>query len=196
MHQRRYIRRAVWDRLKNGIPIEGTDPVQYLVLDVGGRVYSQRVIDVERTETPLALVHVENDVVTDHNASKSIRDRLCTVNVDVVGIQRGDDSNPFKENLEDELDRLEWQVSTILCSDFPPALGLDFVHSIELVSTLPYNPDVEGEQERGFSRSVFAVRYYEELQSPGTLDEFLNFGKEISTPSGAVSEFDKTIRTS
>ncbi len=84
----------------------------------------------------------------------------------------------------------------ILTSGFPPAMGLDQLHSIELTGSLPYNPDVEGEQKRGFSRLTFGVRYWEELQDPGTLAEFLKFGEEISTPSGAVSEFDKTIRTS
>lgn len=188
MHYRRQIRRRISDRLTDGIPIIGTDPVQYMALDVGGRVFTQRVVDIEKTETPLAMIHFEADPVTAHNSAKDIRDRACVVNVDMVETMR--------DGIEDELDRLEWQAGIILCSDFPPALGLDQVHSIELTNTIPYNPDAAGDQVRGFSRLVYTVKYWEEIHSPGTLDEFLEFGKEISTPSGAVSEFDKTIRAS
>ena len=188
MHYRREIRRRMADRLITGIPIKGTDPVQYMTLDVGGRVHVQRVVAVENDEFPLALIHFGADPVTAHNSAKSNRDRAVVVNVDLIQLMR--------ENIEDELDRLEWQTSIILCSDFPPALGLDNVHSIELASTLPYNPDVDGEQKRGFTRMVFTVNYWEDIYTPGTLDEFLSFGEEIATPSGAVSEFDKTIRSS
>jgi hypothetical protein len=104
--------------------------------------------------------------------------------VDLVGLQR--------DGIEDLLDRLAWQTEIILLCEH--TLGLDQVNMISLTTTDPYNPNTDGEQERGFSRLAFEIDYWTEVHVPGTIDEFLNYGEKIETQGGAFSEFETTIR--
>jgi hypothetical protein len=185
-HERRKIRDAVVAFLKNGIPLIGSSPTQYLKLDVGGRVYASRPEPIFPTEYPCALVYFVNEPVREINASRDTIDRTMAVNVDLCHLLRAD--------LDDELDRLAWQAEIILLADH--TLGLDFVNHISLSNTVPYQQNIEGEQYRGVTRLTFEADYWTERYTPGTVDEFLNFGKEITAQigDGATTEFNQTIR--
>lgn len=187
MHQRKLIRKRMVSMLKDGIPIEGTDPVQYMKLDVGGRVYAQRPEPVFETEYPMGLVYFASETVREVSAARDIIRRTVDVNVDLV--------ETLRTGIEDELDRLAWQTEIILLSDH--TMSLDFVNWIELSTVIPYQDNVDGEHPRGVTRLTFAVDYWTEAYMPGTLNEFLSFGKEITAQvgDGATVEIDQTIRS-
>lgn len=188
MHQRKHIRTRIVELLTTGLPVLGTDPQQYMALDVGGRVYDSRPEPIFETEYPCALVYFVSETIREISAARDIIYRQMDVNVDLVHMLR--------EHIDDELDRLAWQSEIILLADH--TLGLDFVNWIELRTVLPYHPDVDGEQRRGVTRLSYAVDYWTEVHMPGTLNEFLEFGKEIVAQigDGATSEIDQTIRSS
>jgi len=187
MHKRRYIRDRVVKLLKTGIPILGTDPLQYMKLDVGGRVYAQRPEPLFDTEYPIALVYFASETIRDISSARDKMDRTVDMNVDLVQMMR--------EGIDDELDRLAWQSEIILLADH--TLGLDEVNWIELRTVIPYQDNVDGEHPRGITRLTFAVDYWTEMYMPGTLNEFLSFGKEITAQigDGATAEIDQTIRS-
>lgn len=183
MHQRRLIRNEIVRRLKTGVDILGTSPVEKMKLDVGGRIFASRPSPIFDTEVPCALVYFQTESCQT-NAGRNIQDRVASINIDLL--------QELREGLDDELDRLAWQTEIILLSDH--TLGLDFVNFIELSSTTPYQDNIDGEQYRGITRLTFDVAYWTEVYSPGTLDEFLSFGKEIKTTDGAISKINRKIR--
>lgn len=188
MHYRRTIRERVVDLLKTGLPVLGTDPQQYMALDVDQRVYASRPDPIFDSEYPLALVYFASEVIREISSARDVIFRLMELNVDLVHMVRAD--------IDDELDRLAWQSEVILLADH--TMALDQVNWIELRNVLPYQQDVDGEQRRAVTRLTFAIDYWTEMHMPGTLNEFLSFGKDIIAQigDGAESEIDQTIRES
>jgi hypothetical protein len=188
MHERRFIRQKIVELLKTGRPILGTSPVEYMALDVDGRVYPNRLEALFDSELPCALVYFESESVTGTSSARDVVYRRLDLNVDIV--------QELREDIDDELDRLAWQTEIILLSDH--TLGVDFVNRIQLASTLPYRRDSDNEQKKGVSRLSFSVDYWTEIYNPGTLNEFLTFGKKIvgQVGDGAESEINQTIRES
>jgi hypothetical protein len=188
MHYRKTIRDRVVDLLKTGLPVLGTDPQQYMALDVNQRVFPSRPDPIFDSEYPLALVYFQSENVREMTTARDVIYRVLELNVDLVHMVRDD--------IDDELDRLAWQTEVILLADH--TMALDQVNWIELRTSLPYQQDVDGEQRRAVTRLTFAVDFWTEMHMPGTLNEFLSFGKDIIAQigDGAESEIDQTIRES
>lgn len=188
MHQRRQIRERVIELLRDGIPVLGSDPAQTMKLDVGGRIYASRPEPVFDTEYPMSLVYFASESIREVSKARDTIFRQVEINVDLV--------HTLREKLDDALDRLAWQAEIILLADH--TLGIDWVNWCELTSVTPYQQNVDGEQSRGVTRNTYTVDYWTEAHMPGTLDEFLSFGKSIvaQVGDGAESEIDQTIRES
>lgn len=186
MHERKFIRDRAVDLLKTGIPVIGSDPQEYMALDVAGRVFPNRPEAVFESEIPCALVYFVGEAVREVSAARDVIYRQLEINVDLA--------HELRAGIDDELDRLAWQTEIIMLAD--ATMGLDYVNWIELRNTLPYQPNTDGEQRRGITRLTFAVDYWTEVYVPGTLGAFLSFGKEVVAQigDGAVSEIDQTIR--
>lgn len=174
-HLRIQIRNRVSDRLKAGV-------------DVGERIYTERPNPVFPGELPLGLVYYTNDSVVAINAAQDTYDRRLSVNVDLL--------HKVREGIDDFLDRLAWQVEQTMLES--STLGdLDGVDNVKLASSVPLNPDSDGEQYAGLTRVTFDIDYHAEVFVPYSSDEFLTFGKSITAQigDGAESEIDQTIRS-
>jgi hypothetical protein len=188
MHHRRYIRDRIVELLKTGLPVIGSDPQEYMALDVNQRVFSNRTEALFDSEVPCAAVYYTADAVREISTARDVIYRQLEIQVDLI--------HELRDGIDDALDRLAWQTEIILLGDH--TLGIDYVNWIELRTTIPYQPDTEGEQRRGVARLTFLVDYWTEVHMPGTLNEFLSFGKSIvaQVGDGAESEIDQTIRES
>lgn len=184
MHERRRIRETLMSLLRTGLSVMGCDPVQRVMLDVGGRVYSNRVTPLGTTDLPACVVLFkdEND---DVDNSRVLRKWNVDVNLVVE----------MRDGFEDELDRLSWQVEVILTSD--PRVWEDTgVNRVLLTSTSPYNHQVDGDQHMGVCRLSFSVEYEQDILTPGTLADFLRAKGSIETTDGAVNEFSQSLEAS
>jgi hypothetical protein len=174
-HLRIQIRRRVSDRLK-------------ATVDVGGRVFTERPEPVFEGEMPVALVYYTNEAIVAVNAAQDTYDRRLTMNVDLL--------HKVRQGIDDFLDRLAWQVEQTMLED--TTLGdLDGVDNVKLVSSVPLDPDADGEQVAGLTRLTFEIDYHSYVYVPNATDEFLNFGEKIDAPigDGATIEFNQTIRS-
>ena len=173
MHPRKNIRHKAVELLKAGV-------------DVGERVYAQRPDPVWETEFPLVFVYFMRDDVSDVNSAQDKYERNCNLVVDIA--------HNLRDNIDDELDRLAWQVFIILLQDTNWG---DLIKNIKLTAETPYQTSIDGDQYTGVTRMEFAVTYDMDVYVPNAADEFLSFGEKVEAPigDGATAEIDQTIRT-
>jgi len=176
MHPRKKIREHAVDLLKAGV-------------DVGNRVYAQRPDPVFEDEYPLVFVYFMRDDVSDVNAAQDTYERTCNLVVDIV--------HSVREEIDDILDRLAWQVFVALLQD---TQWDELIKNIKLTAETPYQNSIDAEQYRGVTRMEFAVEYDMQVYVPNATDEFLSFGEKVAAKveggDDAEAEIDQTIRTS
>jgi hypothetical protein len=174
-HLRIQIRRRVSDRLKAGV-------------DVGGRVFTERPTPIFKGEMPVVLVYYVSESIVAVNSAQDTYDRRLTMNVDLL--------HKVREGIDDFLDKLAWQVEQVMLED--ETMGsLEGVDNTKLVSSVPLDPDSDGEQIAGLTRLTFEIDYHSYVYVPNAVDEFLEFGEKIDAPigDGAEIEIDQTIRS-
>lgn len=174
-HLRIQIRRRVSDRLK-------------ATVDVGGRVFTERPTPIFKGEMPVVLVYYVSETIVNVNLAQDTYDRRLTMNVDLL--------HKVREGIDDFLDKLAWQVEQAMLQDETLG-GLDGVDNTKLMSSVPLDPDADGEQIAGLTRLTFEIDYHTLVFVPNATAEFLEFGEKIDVPigDGAEAEFDQTIRS-
>lgn len=151
----------------------------------GGRIYPQRPDPFYDTEYPCVFVNFGQEQSESSESNDNYKND-AVLNINIV--------HGSKENLEDILDRLEWEVvSTILKRDVD---WPEWVEWVKYSGSQPYQNEDDGEVYRGVSLVTFSIRYDFDIIEPFAAEEFLSFGTIIETNGGAISEINQTIRSS
>lgn len=184
-HRRRIIRHRVRQLIRQWVDV------------ASDKVFISRPNPVFVNEVPCILIYFTEEPSDNKTSAPKRYVRDLNLVVEIMHRDRENITDDEDFELDDFLDSRAYEVEFAILHE--RYLGLDpeeyeWLHEVDLTSTMPATLVFEGDQRVAALRVVFSVKYETDYDESIRLDEFLKFTSKYETTIGAEAEDRVTIR--